>query len=74
MPADARAIPPPSSSTPVQDKGAAYLAIVVTLGSIALLIFSLRVYTRGRLRRCFEIDDVFALLSAVWQRHSSLQS
>ena len=64
MLADAKVIQTPSSITPVQNRGAAYLAIVVTLGSIALLIYSLRVYTRGRLLRCFGIDDVFALLAA----------
>ena len=70
MLADAKVIQTPSSITPVQNRGAAYLAIVVTLGSIALLIYSLRVFTHGKLHRYFAIDD--GLMLAVVVRYRAL--
>jgi hypothetical protein len=65
---DADANNAPSVSSPfsiVHDKGPLYLAIVVTLVLIALLIYSLRAFTHGRLHRCFAIDDSFMLVAAV---------
>ena len=43
------------------------LAIVATLASVALLSFSLRVYTRGRLLRSLGIDDWLLLVATVSQ-------
>lgn len=48
-----------------QDQGPLHLAIIVTLTLIALVIYSLRVFTRVRLLRSFGLDDVFMFLSAV---------
>ncbi|RMZ72811.1 hypothetical protein GMOD_00009860 [Pyrenophora seminiperda CCB06] len=49
----------------VYDRGPLYLAIVVTLVLFALLIYSLRLYTRAKLLRSFRIDDGFMLLAAL---------
>ncbi|KAF1844859.1 uncharacterized protein K460DRAFT_394652 [Cucurbitaria berberidis CBS 394.84] len=63
MRVDARGQLPDPSST-VHDKGPFILAIAVTLVSLALLTFSLRIYTRGRLLRSFGIDDYMAAIAA----------
>jgi len=44
------------------------LAIVATLASVALLSFSLRVYTRGRLLRSLGTDDWLLSIAAVSQK------
>ena len=45
--------------------GSSILAIVATLASVALLSFSLRLYTRGRLLRSLGTDDWLLLVAAV---------
>ena len=46
------------------------LAIVATLASVALLSFSLRVYTRGRLLRSLGTDDWLLAVATVSQTSS----
>jgi hypothetical protein len=48
-----------------QDKGPISIAIVVTLASVALLTYLLRVYTRGRVQRDLGVDDGLMTISAV---------
>jgi hypothetical protein len=48
-----------------QDKGPISIAIVVTLASVALLIYLLRVYIRGKVLRDLGVDDGFMTISAV---------
>ena len=50
-----------------QDQGPLHLAIIVTLILVALVIYSLRVFTRVKLLRSFGLDDVFMFLAAVRQ-------
>lgn len=47
------------------DHGPLHLAVVVTLVLIALLVYSLRVYTRARLFHAFDFDDALMSLAAV---------
>lgn len=47
------------------DQGPLHLAIVVTLVLIALVIYSLRVFTRARLLHSFGFDDGLMFLAAV---------
>ncbi|CAA9963706.1 hypothetical protein PTMSG1_07066 [Pyrenophora teres f. maculata] len=54
-----------SSPSLVYDRGPLYLAIVVTLVLFALLIYSLRLFTRAKLLRSFGADDGFMLLAAI---------
>ncbi|EDU46418.1 predicted protein [Pyrenophora tritici-repentis Pt-1C-BFP] len=49
----------------VYDRGPIYLAIVVTLVLFALLIYSLRLFTRAKLLRSFGADDGFMLLATL---------
>ncbi|KAH7348204.1 hypothetical protein BKA66DRAFT_306280 [Pyrenochaeta sp. MPI-SDFR-AT-0127] len=55
----------PLPSSTVHDKSILCLVVAVMLVSIALLIFSLRVYTCGRLLRFFGIDDWIAMVAAL---------
>jgi hypothetical protein len=48
-----------------QDKGPISIAIVVTLASVALLTYLLRVYTRGKVLRDLGVDDWLMTISAV---------
>jgi hypothetical protein len=48
-----------------QDKGPIFTAIVVTLVSVALLTYLLRVYTRGKVLRDLGVDDGLITISAV---------
>ncbi|OAL55275.1 hypothetical protein IQ07DRAFT_638971 [Pyrenochaeta sp. DS3sAY3a] len=64
MTVDARDMSYHPSST-VHDKNPVLFAIAVTLASTALLTFSLRVYTRAKVLRCFHIDDWIALVVAL---------
>ncbi|KAF2688719.1 hypothetical protein K458DRAFT_384893 [Lentithecium fluviatile CBS 122367] len=66
MRADVRWLPThPPAATPEEtySKVPTHLAIAATLVSTALLIFSLRIYTRIRLLRFFGIDDCLMLVS-----------
>jgi len=67
MDADGRVFTRSAASLPslVYDRGPLYLAIVVTLVLFALLIYSLRLFTRAKLLRSFGTDDGFMLLAAV---------
>jgi hypothetical protein len=47
------------------DKGPLYLAIVVLLVLTALSIYSLRVFTHGKLHRYFATDDWLMLVAVV---------
>lgn len=67
MDVNASAVSPSGTPLPwqVPDRGPLHLAIVVTLALTGLLIYSLRVFTRGRLVRSFAIDDGLMVLAAV---------
>ncbi|KAG9195697.1 hypothetical protein G6011_00818 [Alternaria panax] len=67
MDVDASAVSPSGAPLPwlVPDRGPLHLAIVVTLALTALLIYSLRAFTRGRLLRSFAIDDGLMALAAL---------
>lgn len=67
MGVDASAVPTTETPLPwlVHDKGPLHLAIVVTLVLTALLVYSLRAFTRGKLLRSFGIDDGLMVLAAV---------
>jgi predicted membrane protein len=71
MDVDASAVSPSGTPLPwlVPDKGPLHLAIVVTLALTALLIYSLRAFTRGKLLRSFAIDDGLMVLAAVCSEH-----
>ncbi|KAI4919295.1 hypothetical protein J4E85_009556 [Alternaria conjuncta] len=67
MGVDASAVPTTETPLPwlVHDKGPLHLAIVVTLVLTALLVYSLRAFTRGKLLRSFGIDDGLMVLAAL---------
>jgi hypothetical protein len=71
MGVDASAVPTTETPLPwlVPDKGPLHLAIAVTLVLTALLVYSLRAFTRGKLLRSFGIDDGFMVLAAVCSVH-----
>ncbi|KAI4946439.1 hypothetical protein J4E91_007127 [Alternaria rosae] len=67
MSVDASAVPTTETPLPwlVHDKGPLHLAVIVTLALTALLIYSLRAFTRGKLLRSFGIDDGLMVLAAL---------